>query len=231
MDHVKVDILMNIELFSSLTERELLEISEKITVKEFLKNETILREEDTSEYMYIIVFGKAKAFRTSLSGKETILAIHGEGDHFGELSLIDGKTAPATVSALENSLVALISRDDFFALLYEHRKLMEKLFEFLCRRIRESWKLVQILNFKNASHRVKMLFLMLSEEHGRKTKDGIIIMVRLTHQDIADMTGLTRETVTRVLDKWRKDKTIRILKNRFIQIAPNFFLSGYEDVI
>lgn len=226
MNDVKIDLIRNIEIFSSLSDKELLQINEKIVLKEFLKNETILREEDTSEYMYIILFGKAKVYQTSVSGKETILAIHGEGDHFGEMSLIDGKTAPATVTAIENSLVALLSRNDFFVLLYEQKKMLEKILQFLCYRIRESWKLVQILNFKDAAHRVKTLLVMLSDEHGRRTRDGIIISVKLTHQDIADMTGLTRETVTRVLDRWRKEKTIKILKNRLIQLDPDFLLKS-----
>jgi len=231
MNEVRLDFLKNLELFSDLSDTDLAEVSEKIVLKEFLKNETILREEETNEYMYIILFGKVKAYQTASGGKETILAIHGEGDHFGEMSLIDGKTVPATVTALENSLVGLISRSDFFNLLYNQRKITDKLFQLLCHRIRESWKRIQLLNFKNASHRVKMLFIMLSEEHGRKTKDGIVILVKLTHQDIADMTGLTRETVTRVLDKWKKDKFIRILKNRFIQLDPDFLLNGFRDVI
>jgi CRP/FNR family cyclic AMP-dependent transcriptional regulator len=92
----------------------------------------------------------------------------------------------------------------------------------LCLRLRESWKRIYILNFKNASERVKMLFLMLSYDNGKKTPEGVILNIKLTHQNIADMTGLSRETVTRVLDKWQKTEDIIILKNKFIRLNPKF---------
>jgi CRP/FNR family transcriptional regulator len=67
-----------------------------------------------------------------------------------------------------------------------------------------------------------MLFLMLSETYGEKTEEGTVLNIRLIHQDIADMTGLTRETVTRILDKWQRGGEIKILKNRRILLQPEF---------
>jgi CRP/FNR family cyclic AMP-dependent transcriptional regulator len=67
-----------------------------------------------------------------------------------------------------------------------------------------------------------MLFLMLADEYGEKTPEGIILNIKLTHQDISDMTGLTRETVTRVIDKFQKSKEITILKDKYIRLGNNF---------
>ncbi len=67
-----------------------------------------------------------------------------------------------------------------------------------------------------------MLFLMLSEYHGEQTTEGTILNIRLLHQDIAEMTGLARETVTRVLDKWQRSGEIKILKNKLILLCPEF---------
>lgn len=72
-----------------------------------------------------------------------------------------------------------------------------------------------------------MLFFMLSYENGKKTSEGVILNISLTHQNIADMAGLTRETVTRVLDKWQKDEEITILKNKYIRLNSNFSLQKY----
>jgi CRP/FNR family cyclic AMP-dependent transcriptional regulator len=221
-ENIKLEFLRNIQLFSSLTDNELNEISSKITLEEFKKNEIVLYEEDTNEFMYIILFGKVKVVQTTEDGKEIILAIHKSNDFFGEISLIDGKTSPATVLTTENSLIAIISKKDFFLLLSNQEKVLDRLLQILCLRLRESWKRIYILNFKNASERVKMLFLMLSYDNGKKTPEGVILNIKLTHQNIADMTGLSRETVTRVLDKWQKTEDITILKNKFIRLNPNF---------
>jgi CRP/FNR family cyclic AMP-dependent transcriptional regulator len=222
MENIKIDFLRNIQLFSGLEDEELFQISAKVALKEFKKNEVILYEEDTSEYMYIILLGKVNAIQTTRDGKEIILATHQSGEFFGEMSLIDGRTSPATVLATEDSLVAIISKTEFHSLLTNYGKVLERMLQILCSRIRDSWSRIHLLNFKNASQRIKMLLLTLSFERGEKTNEGITLNIKLTHQNIADMVGLTRETVTRVLDKWRKDGAITILKKRFIHLNSDF---------
>ena len=219
---INIEILKKNSLFSSLTLKELIDIRGKIIFKNFSRNEIILREEQTSEFMYIILDGAAKVVQTTDAGKEIIMTMHKSGDFFGELSLIDGKTAPAAVRATKDSLIAIISKQEFFSLLLSQNKVLENLLKILCGRIRESMKKIQILNFNNAAQRIKMLFMMLSESHGDQVREGTILKIKLIHQDIADMTGLTRETVTRILDKWRKSGEIQILKNKFILLKPEF---------
>ena len=210
------------QLFSSLPDIDIEKITNYLIVKQFKKNSTILYEEDTNEFMYIILMGKVKAVRTTEDGKEIILAIHGSGSFFGEMSLIDGKTMPASVISIEDSLIAIISKKDFFSLLFSHKKVTINLMEILCSRLRRSWDTIQLLNFNNASQRTKMMFFMLSDEYGEKTREGTVLNIKLTHQDISDMTGLTRETVTRVIDKLQKSNEITILKNKYISLCPNF---------
>jgi len=216
-------MLRNIELFFSLSDRELHEIREHIVLRDFRKNQLILREEETSDYMYIIIRGKVKISRFGKAGKETILSMHGEGDFFGELSLIDGKTAPASVVAVENSAVAIISKGHFFSLLYTQRKVLENLLRILCSRLRESWQKIAMLNFSDASQRLKMLLNILAETYGERTREGTVLHVKLIHQDMADMTGLTRETVTRAIDKLKKNGEIHILESKYIRLNPEFY--------
>ena len=177
------------QLFSSLSDSEIEKITNHLIVKQFRKNDTILYEEDTNEFMYIILMGKVKVIRTTEDGKEIILAIHGSGNFFGEMSLIDGKTTPASVISTEDSLIAIISKKDFFSIVFTHSKVTRNLMEVLCSRLRKSWDTIQLLNFNNASQRTKMMFLMLSDEYGQKTPEGIVLNIKLTHQDISDMTG------------------------------------------
>ena len=210
-------------LFSSLSDNEIEKITNQLIVKQFNKNDTILYEEDTNEFMYIILMGKVKVIRTTEDGKEIILAMHGSGSFFGEMSLIDGKTTPASVIATEDSLIAIISKKDFFSIVFTHQRVTINLMEVLCLRLRKSWDTIQLLNFNNASQRTKMMFLMLSNEYGEKTPEGTILNIKLTHQDISDMTGLTRETVTRVIDKFQKNKEISVLKGRLIRLSNDFF--------
>ncbi len=230
-DKHKNDFIKKAQLFSSLTDEEMDEIINKMSVKQFKKNEIILYEEDSNDFMYIILLGKVKVIRTTEDGKEIILAIHKAGSFFGEMSLIDGKTSPASVTATEDSLISIIAKDAFFSILSNQAKVTNNLLRILCERLRTSWDTIQLLNFNNASQRTKMLFLMLSNEHGEKTPEGIVLSIKLTHQDISDMTGLTRETVTRVIDKMQKNKEIVILKNRFIRLSTEFMQKDVKILI
>jgi CRP/FNR family transcriptional regulator len=222
------ELLRKIQLFSSLTDQELRQISDIVTIKLFKKNETILSEEDTNEYMYTILSGRVKVIQTSEDGKEAVLAMHKAGDFFGEMSLIDGKTMPATILALEDTLTAIISKNEFNYLINQHEKVFEKLLIILCSRLRDAWERIQILNFNNASQRMKMLFTMLAGEYGEKNRDGITLNIKLTHQEIANMVGITRETVTRVLDRWQKEREISMLKNKHIHLNSDFLKKGFE---
>jgi CRP/FNR family cyclic AMP-dependent transcriptional regulator len=226
-DQNKNNFLKKTEIFASLSDREMEQIINKMVVKQFKKNETILYEEDTSEYMYIILLGKVKAVRTTEDGKEIILAMHKSGSFFGEMSMIDGKTAPASVIATEDSLIAIISRKDFFSIIFLNNKVTSNLLKILCSRLRRCWDTIQLLNFNNALHRTKMMLLMLIDDYGEKTPEGTTLNIKLTHQDISNMTGLTRESVTRVIDKLQKNKEIIILKNKSICLTPAFI---QEDI-
>ena len=218
----KARLLKRIRLFNALTDEELCDISPKVILKEYKKNHVILREQDTNSFMYIIVQGKVKIYQVTDGGREMILSVHSSGEFFGEMSLIDGKTDPATVAALEPSLIAVISRNEFYELLHSQKKVLENLLALLCTRLRESWKKIQMMNFNDASQRIKMLLLMLAEDYGEKTDEGITLRIKLIHQNIADMAGLTRETVTRVLDKWKNSGEIKITKEKYIHLTPEF---------
>jgi len=223
-----IQYLKHVQLFSDLTEFELGAISGRVTLREFQKGQIILYEEDTNRYMYSVLSGAVKVFYSNEDGKESIVAFHGAGDSFGEVSLIDQQTIPATVAAIENSLVAIVGRDDFFDIVMNQPKVLQKLLMMLTGRLRQSLNQVRMLHFKDASFRVKTLFKDIAAERGELVEEGVSLKLRLTHQNIADMTGLTRETVTRIIDRWKKAGTVVIGNNRHMLIKHNFFKQNSE---
>lgn len=216
-----INLLKKINLFNSLTSEELSSILKKLTIKVFKKGQTILYEEDTNEFMYIILFGEVKVVKSTEDGKEILLAVHRSGDFFGDISLIDKKTTPATVVATKDSKIAIIGEKDFFYLLYLHRKILDNLLNIFCSRLRDSWERIKILSFSNAEQKVKTLFFKSYSDLGVSTSEGTIL--KLTHQDIGNMIGISRETVTRIIDKWQKDGDIKVIRNRGILLKGKFF--------
>ncbi len=218
-----ITLLRRIPFLAVLSDEELSSMEKAISVKRFLKNEVILLEDNTPDYMYIIYSGRVKVLQSSAEGKEHILAIHKQGEFFGEMSLLDGQTAPASVIAMEDVDIGFLSREAFKAHLFSKVKVIKELNAMLCSRLREAWLKVKVLSFADAEQKIRAVLKLLGEQKGIKDMRGIIISIRLTHQDIADYAAASRETVTRIIDRLLKEDEIEILDNRNILLKPAFF--------
>lgn len=216
------NLIRGLPFFASLSEEEFDEMSVLLKEKHYPKGELILSEEETYRYMYIILSGSVKAVHFSPDGKEHILAMHKRGDFFGEMALLDCKTEPATVIALEDSQVVLISKEDFDRRFMENRKIWAQIMSILCSRLRESWMMLKILSLPEAEQRVRAALTMIGMRNGVRDARGTIIAVKLTHQDIADYSSVSRETVTRLINRFIRDGEISILDDRNILLKPSF---------
>lgn len=216
------NFIKSIPIFECLSEEQLLDLRNIIEEKKFNKNNVILWEEDTQRYMYIVSSGKVKVVQTSEDGKEHILAIHKKGDFFGEMALLDGKTAPATVIAMEDSRVQLIARENFEKYLLKDEKVMHQLVAMLCTRLRESWLMLKVMSFASAEQRVRAVLEQLGKINGVMDERGIIIALKLLHKDIAGYANVSRETVTRLLNRFVKEREIEILDNKHILLKSSF---------
>ncbi|MBI3592737.1 MAG: Crp/Fnr family transcriptional regulator [Nitrospirae bacterium] len=215
-------LLRTVPFFSGLSDSEFKDLRHILVEKSFPKNRVILVEEDTQNYMYIILSGKVKVVHLGSDGKEHILAIHRGGDFFGEMSLLDGKTAPATVVAMEDTSVVIISRKDFEEYFLRNEKVLRQIIFILCSRLRESWLMLRVLNLPNAEDRVRSVLKLVSMQYGVRDQRGMIITLNITHQGIADYSALSRETVTRVMNRLVKSGEIEILDSRIILLKHAF---------
>ena len=217
-----INFMKSVAFFSCLSDNELTELERFVVKKKFSKNDLILLEEDTSHYMYFIYSGKVKAVQISEDGREQILAIHQQGDSFGEMSFLDGKTSPATVIAIEDTHIGLINKKDFERYLLQNSKVLKQITSMLCSRLREAWLRLKVLSFADSEHRVRAVLTLLGEQNGVKDMRGIIISLQLTHKDIAAYASVSRETVTRLLDRFLKDGEIEIVGKKNILLKPSF---------
>jgi len=217
------NIIKNIPLFSELSDEETERIERIIIKKKFAKDQIVLFEEDTANYMYIVYAGKVRVVKQSMEGREQILTIHKKNDFFGEMSLLDGKTAPATVIAHEDAVIGFLSKNDFEQQLLTHEKIRGKIIDLLCASLRDSWAMIKILSFDNAEQRIMAVLDRTHELYGVVDDRGGIINVKLTHQQIANYASVTRETVTRVLNRLEKEAVIQILEGKSILLTKMFY--------
>ena len=219
-DHLK--ILKVIPLFNSFSDEELSVVQEIIIEKNYRKNSVILSEDEAKEYMYIVFSGRLKVIQISTDGKEQILVTRKKGDYFGEMSLIDGKTQPATVVAMEDSTVGLVSKNDFESIFLKNEKVLKQIIFMLCERLRESWSMLRVRSFEDAENRVRAVLTHVSSLYGIKDMRGDIIPLKMTHQEIADYASLARETVSRLISRFCQAGEIEVLENKNIVLKPSF---------
>jgi CRP/FNR family transcriptional regulator, cyclic AMP receptor protein len=225
---MRVDQIRKVPLFSTLTDDEFNSLQHVFIIRSYRRNQVIFIEEDTGNYMYLVLAGKVKVAKASSGGRETILAIHKAGDFFGEMSLLDGKTAPATVSAMEDSKIISVSGTDFHKHLMHNEKVLLQIIDVLCARLRQVWQ-TQSLSLSKADARICMGIHQLAKKHGIQDAHGIIIDLKITHQELAEMVGTSRETVTRVLTRLRDKGIIEVNQRRITLLDAQALLKDSSD--
>ena len=215
-------VLKNIPFFAGLSAQETLEVERLILKRHFSRGQVVLFEEDTTKYMYIIFSGKVRVVQVSDEGKERILAIHKRNEFFGEMALFDGKTAPATVIAMEDTEIGLLSKENFEKFLLNNDKILHQFLTMLCMRLRESWLMIKIMSFADAEQRVRAVLKDMIRLYGVKDQRGVLVDLKLTHKDIANFASVSRETVSRLLSRLIKDGEIEVLDRKYIVIKTPF---------
>jgi CRP-like cAMP-binding protein len=159
------------------------------------------------ETFFIITRGTVKVSRLSDDGREVILAMLGESDFFGEMSLLDGEGRSANIVANENAEVMTLSRRDFLECLESYPKIAIALLEELAVRLRKSDQQIESLSLSDSEQRIGITLIRLAEERGTIKRGNVIVHNLPFQQDIANMAGTSRETVSRTL-KLLEDKKL-----------------------
>lgn len=204
------DFLYYVPIFSDLPLETIEQISQVGIKKSFNKDTIILMEDDESGALFVIVSGKVKVTRTSNDGREVILNILSESDIFGEMALLDGLTRSATVTAIEDSELFIIQRNQFLEFLKEHPEISIALMQELSKRLRTADMQIKSLSLKDAEGKVATVIVQLANDQGRIRQGAVEIEKLPLQQDLANMAGTSRETISRTLHSFAKKGLIEL---------------------
>ena len=197
--------LKKIDLFKNLSDEELKELDHYITTATFRKKDDIFTEGDAPEWFYIVSTGKVKVTKISHDGKEIILEIISPYDIFGGVAVLRNFPYPANAIAMEDSEILKISRKNLMRLIDRFPNLMYCIALQLGDRMKSSFDSLKNIALERVEARIAALLLKLGNKVGVETKEGLMIDMRLTKQDVADMVGTTVETSIRTFSKFKKD--------------------------
>jgi len=212
----EVSFLRNVPIFNELSDQELEKIAGLGVRKKYKKGSIILLEEETGAALFVIVSGKVKIVRMDDDGREVILSILGESDFFGEMAILDGLTRSASVVATSKSELFMIHRRDFLKLLNDYAMVAIALLRELTGRLRKADAQIKSLSLKDAAGRVANVVLQLEDDIGMFRKGRVEIDELPLQQDLANMAGTSRETISRMIHKFIKKGYLQLQGNKLI---------------
>jgi CRP/FNR family cyclic AMP-dependent transcriptional regulator len=214
--------LRNVPIFADLDDVELEKIAKLGSRKKYKKGNIIVLEQEMGAALFVIITGKVKVVRMDEEGREVILSIFGPGEFFGEMSLLDGLARSATVVATSKAELFMIHRREFLDLLNEYPAVAISLLAELTMRLRKADAQIKSLSLKDAAGRVANVLLLLADDVGVFKKGKVVIEDLPLQQDMANMAGTSRETVSRMIHQFMEKGHIGVEGNKLT-------INNYEE--
>lgn len=193
------DALMQAPLFSALDAEAATALRASMVELRVARGDAIFSEGEPGDRMYVILDGKVKLGQTSTDGRESLLAVLGPGEVFGELSLFDPGPRTATATAVTDVVVIGLGHDNLRPWLAGRPEVAESLLQALAQRLRRTNETLADLVFSDVPGRVAKLLLELADKFGQPGPDGVLVHHDLTQEELAQLVGASRETVNKAL--------------------------------
>jgi len=211
------DIFAKVQLFAGLSETDRATLAAATSVRRYRRGERIVTQGQTGDLLFVIVRGRVSVMILSPDGREVVLTTLGEGDHFGEMALLDDSPRSASVVASERSELAILTRQTFFDLLRTNFSLTRALLSSFSRRLRQANSTIEGLAALDVKSRLARYFRELAKSRGRSAGGGWVVVVRPSQREIADTIGSSSETVSRTMSQMAHEDLI-VAKGKVVYI-------------
>lgn len=217
------DLFARVPLFASLTDSERAVIVEAATFRACRRGERIVSQGEAGDAFFVVVRGRVSVSVSSPEGREVVLSTLGEGEHFGEMALLEDATRSASVTTTERTDVVILTRAAFFSLLRRNFLLTRSLLLSLSSRLRHADSTIEGLASLDVKGRLARYFCDLAASRGRTAGGGWVVIYRPSQREIADTIGSSRETVSRTMAQLTRENLL-VPKGRLVYVK----LSGAQ---
>ncbi len=197
-------------IFLGLDESAALSLRTSMTLVKLRKGQSLFKEGDDGDHLYVISNGKVKLGTKSPDGRENLLMILGPGDMFGELSLFDSGPRTATATAVTDSKLLSLGQSKVIPWVREHPEVSLQLLSRLASRLRRTNEVVGDLVFSDVPGRVAKALIDLGVKFGEQKPEGLHVSHDLTQEELAQLVGASRETVNKALADFAQRGWIRL---------------------
>jgi CRP-like cAMP-binding protein len=223
-------LLASIDLFDQLSIENLDEIASTAIQRKYEKNSYLFHQGDPAQRFYVLVKGKVKLTQLTEDGQQIILRYVSHGEAFAIIAVLSKIPYPVTATAVNQ--VSLLSWEDkeMLDLMQKHPQLAINSLSILATRIQEFQDRFRELATERVERRIARALLRLASQTGRKLEHGILIDITLTRQDLAEMTGTTLYTVSRILSQWEKDGLVSSQREQVTILLPHQLVVLSEEM-
>ena len=209
----KREYLLTMDIFRDLSPEQIEMIERATIMRTIPKGQVIYSQEDRAEALFLLKRGEVTIYRLTPAGKRLELATIGPKAFFGEMPLLGESLRHAYAEATEESLLCVMSRADVERLIREQPQVALRMIEALGRRLADREARLEELAYRSAPARIAAVILRLTE--GRAGAE-----IPVTHQEIGDIVGALRETVTKILDEFQSDGVIELRRGHILVRDP-----------
>ena len=209
-------VLAKAPLLSDLSPTELQLLAARTVRKHLAAGELLFSEGEPCNGLHIIAHGQVRIFKTSVSGREQVLALNGPGETVAELPVFDGGPYPASAIAVNEAEIAFISRRDFHAYCLEHPEVALKVLSQVGARLRRLVGIIEELSFTTIRQRLIASLIKLAQTDGVKTDRGIEFQLPGSHQELASQLGTVRELISRNLMRLQAEGLLDVDARRIV---------------
>ncbi len=219
-DNSVVSLLKRVPVFSSLSDPEFAFLSAHLVQRKFDAGELIFGEGEPCAGLYVVKKGNVRIFKTSVGGREQVLAIDGPGSSMAELPVFDGGGYPASAQAITDCDLLFFSKQDFQNLCLRHPQVALKVLRVVGARLRRLVGIIEELSFTTVRHRLIALLVRAGKAEGNRDRDTVTVTLPANNSELAAQIGTVRELVSRNLSRLQSEGLIQV-DNRTV-LVPSF---------
>lgn len=212
-------------IFSRLPIAAIEDLAARMSQRKVGAGMAIVRQDEPGDSMFLIIAGRVKTVVFGTNGREVLLASHRAGDSFGELALLDGGTRSSTCVALEPTSLLVLSREHLLAHMQTHPQTALNMMSELAKRVRKANETIAQLALYDVNERLVHQLVTLAKEDGQDTAEGVLVRRRPTQQELANMVGSCRETISRAFNQLVRNGAI-ISRGRTMIVTAQLLQAG-----
>lgn len=217
-------------LFQGLSAEERETVLRRAVSRQAERRQILFHEGDPADALYVVDTGRVKLTQLTADGQEVLVRFMGPGDLFAAIAALPNSLYPVTATAVEATRLLLWHRADLEDLCSRYPRIRANLLQTMSGHMREALGRVRELSTERVAQRLARALLRLVRQAGRRVETGVLIDHSLSRQELAEMTGTTLYTVSRILSQWEEEGIVEAGRERVLVRTPHRLVAIAEDL-